>query len=127
MTKENNVTQLEMLNKEVSYITINGINPLEEWYDDRFRYIVEYSNLNWEELSEKFYQKDQYVYETAIEIKKLINKLIEERATKRTFYIPTYHTMIYHVYNIWNHYNSTYICGENDIDVVDLVEGMTFL
>ena len=105
MTKENNVTQLEMLNKEVSYITINGINPLEEWYDDRFRYIVEYSNLNWEELSEKFYQKDQYVYETAIEIKKLINKLIEERATKRTFYIPTYHTMIYHVYNIWNHYH----------------------
>lgn len=127
MTKENNFKQLEMLNKEVAYISINGIKPLEEWYDDRFGYIIKYSNLNWDDLSERFYQKDQYIYETALEIKKLINKLIEERAIRRNFYIPTYHTMIYNVYTIWNYYNSTYVCGENDMDVIDLVEGMTFL
>jgi hypothetical protein len=122
-----NAKQLDILHREVAYIIRNGINPVDEWYDDRFEYIIKYSQLNWNELAERFNDRDKYIYDTSIEIIKLINRLVEERATKRYFYIPTYHTMIYHIKNCWDYYNNTYICGETDIDVVDLVEGMTFL
>ena len=122
-----NLKQLDILNREVAHIVTQGIKPLDDWYDDRFEFIVKYSQLNWLELTERFNYKDKYIYDTSIEIIKLLNRLLEERATKRFFYIPTYHLMICNVKNCWNYYNSTYVCGESDIDVVDLIEGMTYL
>lgn len=124
---KDNLEQLDKLHQEVSCIAINGVQPPDEWYDNRIGYIVEYSNLNWTDLSQKFYQKDQFIYEKTIEIQQLINRLIEERAVKRAFNIPTYHLLLYNIKTVWNYYNTTYICGETDIDVVDLVEGMKFL
>ena len=95
-----NAKQLDILHREVAYIIRNGINPVDEWYDDRFEYIIKYSQLNWNELAKRFNDRDKYIYDTSVEIIKLINRLIEERATKRYFYIPTYHTMIYHIKNV---------------------------
>ena len=122
-----NVKQLEILHREASYITIKGIKPVEDWYDNRFEYISKYSELSWSELMERFKSKDKYIYDTSMQIIQLINRLFEERSTNRLFNIPTYHTMILYVKNIWEYYNSTYVCGESDIDMVDLIEGMTFL
>ena len=122
-----NLKQLEILNREASYITTNSIKPTDNWFDERFEYIYIYSKLSWEELIERFRNKDRYIYDTSTTIIQLINRLMEERSTNRYFYIPTYHTMIFHVKNVWDYYNTTYVCGESDIDVVDLVEGMTFL
>jgi hypothetical protein len=122
-----NIKQLEILNNEVAYIVTNGINPLEEWYDDRFEYIVTYSKLGWKDLAERFNLKDKYIFDTALLIIQLIGRLLEERAIKRFFYIPTYHTLLYNIKNIWEYYNMTYVCGEADIDVVDLIEGMAYL
>jgi len=122
-----NLKQLDILNREVAYITRNSIKPADEWYDDRFEYIVKYSQLNWSELAERFNYKDKYMYDTCLQIIQLLTRLLEERATKRYFYIPTYHTMLYVVKNCWDYYNDKYVSGESDTDVVDLVEGMMFL
>lgn len=127
LTLFDNTKQLEILNREIAHITTNGIEPSEEWYDARFEYIVKYSNLGWLDLVERFNGKDKYIFDTALLIIQLINRLLEERAIKRKFYIPTYHTMLYNIKNIWEYYNTTYVCGETDIDVVNLVEGMTYL
>lgn len=123
----NNLKQLEILNREAAYITTNGIKPLDEWYDDRFEYIVKYSQLNWTELVERFNYRDEYIYNISLDIIQLLNRLLEERAVSRFFYIPTYHTLIYNVEKCWTYYNNTYVCGESDIDVVDLIEGIKFL
>ena len=122
-----NLKQLDILHREVAYITRNSIKPADEWYDDRFEYIVKYSQLNWNELVQRFNYKDKYIYDTSLEIIQLLQRLIQERATTRYFYIPTYHTMLYNVKNCWEYYNDKYVCGESDTDVVDLVEGMMFL
>ena len=122
-----NTKKIEILNTEVARITTHAIQPLEEWYDDRFEYVVKYSELGWADLAERFNFKDKYIFDTAQLIIQLIGRLFEERSVKRIFYIPTYHTLLYNIKNIWEYYNTKYICGEPDIDVVDLVEGMTFL
>ena len=122
-----NLRQLEILHREASYITINGIKPVDDWYDDRFEYIHKYSELSWNDLVQRFKSKDKYIHDTSMQIIQLITRLFEERSTKRFFNIPTYHTMIFNIKNIWEYYNSTYVCGESDIDMVDLIEGMTFL
>lgn len=122
-----NTQQLEILNREVAYIATNGIKPLDNWYDDRFEYIVKYSELGWKELAERFNFKDKYIFDTAQLIIQLISRLLEERAIKRFFYIPTYHTLLCNIKNIWEYYNTTYVCGETDIEIVDLVEGLAYL
>jgi len=120
-----NVQQLDILCREVAYNTIHGITPEDRWYDERFEYIYNYSQLNWEEVASRFKNKDQYVHNTATQIVQLIKRLLEERATTRKFYIPTYHTMLFHIKNLWAYYDTTYI-GE-DMDVTNLIEGMKFL
>ena len=122
-----NLTQLDILNREVAYIATNGIKPLDMWFDDRFEYIYLYSQLAWNELAERFKNKDKYIYDTSMQIIQLITRLLQERSVKRQFYVPTYHTMICHIKNVWEYYNTNYIGGEADSDVVDLVEGMKFL
>ena len=122
-----NIKQLEILIREVSYITKNGIKPLDEWYDDRFEFIVTYSKLDWNGMVERFNGKDKYIYDTVLLIMQLITRLLEERATKRFFYIPTYHTMLYNISAVWEYYNTTYVCGETDTNVVDIVEGSMYL
>ena len=122
-----NIKQLEILIREVSYITKNGIKPLDEWYDDRFEFIVTYSKLDWNGMVERFNGKDKYIYDTVLLIMQLITRLLEERATKRFFYIPTYHTMLYNISTVWEYYNTTYVCGETDTNVVDIVEGLMYL
>ena len=122
-----NIKQLEILIREVSYITKNGIKPLDEWYDDRFEFIVTYSKLDWNGMVERFNGKDKYIYDTVLLIIQLITRLLEERATKRFFYIPTYHTMLYNISTVWEYYNTTYVCGETDTNVVDIVEGLMYM
>ena len=122
-----NLKQLDILNREIAYIVRNNITPIDEWYDDRFEYIVKYSQLNWNQLAERFNNRDKYMYDMSLQIIQLLTRLFEDRATKRYFYIPTYHTLLYVVKNCWDHYNNTYVCGETDTDVVDLVEGMKFM
>lgn len=122
-----NLKQLDILNREVSYITTNGIKPLDEWFDDRFEYIYVYSQLSWDDLAGRFKNKDKYIYDTSMQIIELITRLSQERSIKRQFYVPTYHTMICHIKNVWEYYNKNYICGEPDIDIVNLVEGIKFL
>ena len=122
-----NLTQLDILNREVAYIATNGIKPLDMWFDDRFEYIYLYSQLAWNDLAERFKNKDKYIYDTSMQIIQLITRLLQERSVKRQFYVPTYHTMICYIKNVWEYYNTNYIGGEADSDVVDLVEGMKFL
>ena len=123
----NNAKQLDLLRREVGHIVAHSLIPPEGWYDERFEYINEYSRLGWAEMAKKFHDKDQYLHDTALYIMRLSDELLEERGTKPNFHIPTYHRMIHDIQNIWNYYSQVYMSGEDDEDVMDLIEGMMFL
>ena len=122
-----NEKQLKLLKREIGHIVAHGVSPSEGWYDERFEYINEYSHLGWAEMAKKFHDKDQYLHDTALYIMRLSDELLEERGTKPNFHIPTYHRMIHNIQNIWNYYSQVYMSGEDDEDVMDLIEGMMFL
>jgi len=123
----NNAKQLDLLRREVGHIVAHSLIPPEGWYDERFEHINEYAHLGWAEMAKKFHNKDQYLHDTALYIMRLSDELLEERGTKPNFHIPTYHRMIHDIQNIWNYYSQVYMSGEDDEDVMDLIEGMMFL
>ena len=78
-------------------------------------------------MAKRFHNNDQYIHDTALYIMRLLDELIEERGTKPTFHIPTYHRVIHEIRNVWNYYSRLYMAGEEDSDVMDLIEGMMSL
>ena len=123
----NNLKQLDILRREVGYIVAHCLIPCEGWYDERFEHIDKYAHLGWAEMAKKFHNKDQYLHDTALYIMRLSYDLLEERGTKPNFNIPNYHRMIHEIQSIWNYYSQVHMCGEDDGDVMDLIEGMKFL
>jgi hypothetical protein len=121
----NNEKQLDILKKEICHIMIHRAYPSEGWYDERYRIILEYSKLNWNELAKRFQSKDEYIHNTAHTIHIIIDELMEERGTRPNFTIRTYHQMIMSVHCLWHYYNQVYV--DNDTDITDLIEGMKFL
>jgi hypothetical protein len=122
-----NEKQLDLLRREVGHIVDHGLFPSEEWYDKRFEHINMYSQLTWIETANRFHNKDQYIHDTSLQTMGLLDELIEERGTRPNFNILTYHRVINNIYNIWNYYSQTYMGNEDDPDMMDLIEGMTFL
>jgi hypothetical protein len=122
-----NEEQLNLIMCEINHIMGHGIKPSDEWYNERFQYIYQYSHINWADLSKRFTTKDQYIYGTAADIQQLVSELVEERSTKRAFNIATYYRAILHIKDLWSYYKDTYMGDESDTNVVDLIEGLKFL
>ena len=122
-----NLTQLYVLKQEINHIMIHNIPLSESWYDDRFRNIQTYSQLNWCELMYKFHNKDKYIHDTAQLIMRLCDELLEECSIKPNFHLPTYYKLIHDISDIWTYYHSKYMGEEDDADVIDLIEGLTYL
>lgn len=122
-----NTKQLDILRREIGHIVVHNILPPEEWYNERFMYIHTYSQLGWAHMAKRFHNNDQYIHDTALYIMRLLDELIEERGTKPTFHIHTYHKVIHEIRNVWNYYSRLYMAGEEDADVMDLIDGMMSL
>jgi hypothetical protein len=122
-----NAKQLDLLRREVGHIVAHGLIPPEGWYDERFEHINMYSHLGWAEMAKRFHNKDQYLHDTALYIMRLSDELLEERGTKPNFHLTTYYNLIMNVQNIWNYYKQVYGGNESDTDMMDLIEGMSFL
>ncbi len=122
-----NEKQLELLKREIGHIMVHSVVPSEGWYDERFEHINLYAHLGWSQLAQRFHNKDEYLHNTAIYIMRLADELLEERGSKPNFHLTTYYNLIMNVQNIWNYYKQVYCNDESDIDMMGLIEGMTFL
>lgn len=125
--EKTNLQQLELLKKEIGHIMAHSANPCEGWFDERFEFIDTYSKLDWTGLMDRFKNKDNYIYETSLYIIRLIDELVEERESCPNFNLLTYYRIINNIYNIWNYYHHAYMGNETDRDVLDLIEGISFL
>lgn len=118
-------TQLIILKKEINHYTIHGIQPSEGWYDERFRIIQTYSSLNWYDLAQKFYGRDDYIHNSAILIMRMCFDLLEECSTKPNFHLKTYYRLLHTISNVWQYYQSNYLeTEEHDEDINNLIEGL---
>jgi len=122
-----NEKQLKLLRSEIIHIREHGLMPSDIWFDSRYEYIKQYSQIGWADMATKFQYKDAYLYYTSNYILNQINKLTEERSTKPTFSLDIYYEIICNTFDVWKHYKDTYIGYESDIDMIDLVEGMMYL
>jgi hypothetical protein len=123
-----NAKQLDLLKREVGHIMAHNITPSEGWFDERYEYIIMYSNIDWTGLMNRFYNKDHYIHDTSMYILSLINELIDERGAEPNFHLPTYHKLVHNIHNIWKYYKKIYVSeDESDTDMTDLIEGIKFL
>ena len=127
LKKYDNMKQLDILRREIGHIVAHNVLLPEECYNERFVYIHTYSQLGWAHMAKRFHNKDHYIHDTALYIMRLLDELIEERGAKPTFHIPTYHKVIHNIQSVWNYYSRLYMAGEEDANVMDLIEGMMSL
>jgi hypothetical protein len=122
-----NHTQLILLNKEIQYMMIYGIQPAESWYQDRIRYVYTYSELGWKNMSTRFHNKDDYLYRQSQLIADMLEALLQEWSTSPEFNRCTYARLLYEMDRLWRYYQTQYVGNETDDKVVDLIEGLTHL
>lgn len=114
-----NITQLEILQKEIRFIMENEYMPPLDWFDERIDKIYQYNNLNWEELHQKYINKDSYMHTTSFRIKEMLDKIINEWSGNSQFNLQIYHLAIDCVYYIWKHYETNYVKYTNEMDSDD--------
>ncbi len=125
--EEDNLGDLERLYNEATYMMKNNIIPTEGWYDDRYKYIYKYSHLNWDEMSSKFRNKDSLIYDLCVHTKMYIQDILDGYSGTPNFDFNTYYMIICNVLRLWKYYSNKYVGDETDIELVDLVESMSFL
>jgi hypothetical protein len=122
-----NAKILDQLRHEITHIITYELTPSEGWYDERYEYIAQYSQIDWRGMMTKFHKKDQYIHDTAHYILRLLEELIDERGTKPNFNLHTYHRVIHDIQNLWYYYSQVYLGEETDEGVIDIIQGMKFL
>ncbi len=125
--KYDNITQLDILKKEISHILIHNIRPSEGWYDDRFRYIQKYSEIEWKDLAKRFHGKNDYIHTSALQIIEMCDQILEECSTHPNFNLYIYESLLYQIYDTWLYYKQLFVAEENDEDMVELVETLSRL
>jgi|APCry1669192010_1035390.scaffolds.fasta_scaffold08677_3 hypothetical protein len=123
----NNFTMLKLLRREITFIIKHGIQPVDEWYEERSEHVYHYCNINWFALQNKFQGKDNAIYMAAKIIEDLLNTLMEELSVSVQFTLLRYYKMIEEIYHVWNYYSELYVGDEEDDNIVDLIESMTHL
>lgn len=110
-----NEDQLYILFHELPYLTIT---QRPEWFQERYRIIYAYSELNWSQIAKKFEYRDFYIFQAAQVIFAHCAEIIDEWQTKPQFNLPIYAELIEEVYNLWNYYKQHY--GDSDEEMDDL-------
>ena len=127
MNSNDNLRELHNLHDEAVHMIEHGIQPTEGWYDERYKNIYTYSLLNWDDMTRRFKNKDTIVYEMCIKTKQYIQDILESYSGKPDFDFSVYYTILCNIINLWRYYCEKYIGAERDDDIVDIIEGMTFL
>ena len=122
-----NATQLEILMKEADFMIENNIDGSHEWYDHRIDKIYDYNKLNWEEMYERFQNKDAYMQHSCAQIVQMTDYLIHQWSTDAVFDLKIYKSTLYGIHSVWKYYQSCFLGNETDGDVIDLIESMMHL
>lgn len=121
-----NEKQLRLLRQEVAHIVAHGLEVPDGWYDERFEYIYKYSLLDWLGLAKTYHNNDQYLHDTALHIKRLLDELLDDRETEPNFDIQTYFSLIHSIKCIWDYYKQVYLTDDDD-DILEIINGINLL
>lgn len=121
-----NETQLQILYYEINHILIHGLQPNENWYEDRVNYIHHYQTIDWKDLAVRSYQRDDIVYNAAVNIIDHLEQLDEEWSTSPTFNLGIYQRLLAAIRAVWNYYSREYHVMDktNTVDILDLMNSM---
>jgi hypothetical protein len=124
--QQTNWDEFMELYQEAMQVALEQVQPSEGWYDRHFRYVYKYHMIDWNGLADKFKDKDNILYGLSTRTRDIIQELMDEYGGRPNFSFDNYYTMLCSIHNLWMYYKNTYIGEEDDTDVVDLVEMMSF-
>ena len=119
-----NETRLEVLYQEINHFIMHGIQPNEDWYEERMFYVQEYQTIQWNDLAVRSYQKDDVMYELSLSIVDHIDQLEEEWSTSPIFNLCVYQRLLESIRTVWRRYAQEYGVSANSVDILDLMNGM---
>jgi hypothetical protein len=119
-----NETRLEVLYQEINHFIMHGIQPIDNWYEERMYYVQEYETINWGDLAVRSYQKDHVVYEMSLTIVDHIDQLKEEWSTSPVFNLCVYQRLLESIRMVWRQYAREYGVSADSVDILDLMNGM---
>jgi hypothetical protein len=120
-------TQLEMMTYESEHILEHGVQPSQEWYEERFIKLYQYSELNWSDFAQRYQLDNAYLAEKAQHIQQALSHLIEEWAVSPVFDLSIYYGALHDIMELWKYYESEYIDENHDMNVSDLISGLRHL
>lgn len=119
-----NETRLEVLYQEINHFIMHGIQPIDNWYEERMFYIQEYQTIQWNDLAVRSYQKDDVMYELSLSIVDHIDQLEEEWSTSPVFNLCVYQRLLESIRTVWRRYAQEYGVSADTVDILDLMNGM---
>ena len=122
-----NETQLHLLYYEIDHIVMHGIQPTEDWYENRMQYIYAYQGIDWKDQAVRSYQRDDKVYELSVSIIDHIDQLVDEWSTNPTFNLCVYQRTLETIRALWKYYSKEYAVSDisKTVDVLDLMNSMS--
>ena len=121
-----NETQLELLHYEMEHIMMHGEQPNEAWYEERMNHIHAYQSIDWKDLAARSYQRDNKMYEAAMNIMDHIEQLEDEWSTSPVFNLCVYQRLIEMIRSVWKYYSDEYYVTDvsKTVDILDLMNSM---
>jgi hypothetical protein len=119
-----NETRLVVLYQEINHFIMHGIQPNDNWYEERMYYVQEYETINWGDLAARSYQKDSIMYELSLSILDHIEQLKEEWGTSPVFNLCVYQRLLESIRTVWRRYAQEYGVSAHTVDILDLMNGM---
>jgi hypothetical protein len=117
-------TQLEMLTAEIGHMYEHGIQPSQDWFEERFIKIYQYSELNWNELHLKYRFHNPSIAEQAENIEKGLRTLVDQWSVSPIFDLDTYYTTLHEMNQLWKYYEAEYMDENHDDEVSDLISSL---
>lgn len=119
-----NFPQLVLLKEESTHLQHHGLMPSVDWFHARFRYILLYQSINWQDLAREFEHKHAMIHTSSTTIYQILNYIHNEYETNETFNLTLYNQLLHLIHDVWITYSTTYMGDETDMDIVDLIAGM---
>jgi predicted transcriptional regulator len=119
-----NATRMELLNEEIDHIMMHGVQPNENWYENRMNYIQEYQTIDWKDMAVRSYQRDDTIYDLAVSIIDHLEQLEEEWSTSPIFNLCVYQRLLANIRIIWHQYSKEYGVQGSTVDILDVINSM---
>jgi hypothetical protein len=121
-----NIDQLELLIKEINIMERYRVVPVNEWYEERIKYIITYKGLDWDYMIHKFEGKNVFLHETSVRVVMAMDAVLQHWEASSDFSLEQYQYIIYNVHNVWTYYKKHYV-SDTGYDMEDLLVDMTHL